>query len=76
MKVTQVPMDEELLQAVNRKARTSRSTRAAFRWHFTRSAGQFDVFLTPTPLSLRSLASRSFPSQRLSFGRLWELKLR
>ena len=30
MKVIQVPMDEKLLQAVNRKARTSRSTRAAF----------------------------------------------
>ena len=29
MKVIQVPMDEKLLQAVNRKARASRSTRAA-----------------------------------------------
>ncbi|HTG61348.1 MAG TPA: ribbon-helix-helix protein, CopG family [Terriglobia bacterium] len=29
MKVIQVPMDEKLLQAVNRKARSSRSTRAA-----------------------------------------------
>ena len=29
MKVIQVPMDEGLLQAVNRKARASRSTRAA-----------------------------------------------
>jgi metal-responsive CopG/Arc/MetJ family transcriptional regulator len=30
MKVIQVPMDEKLLQAVNRKARASRTTRAAF----------------------------------------------
>lgn len=29
MKVIQVPMDEALLEAVNRKARASRSTRAA-----------------------------------------------
>jgi metal-responsive CopG/Arc/MetJ family transcriptional regulator len=29
MKVIQVPMDEKLLQALNRKARASRSTRAA-----------------------------------------------
>ena len=29
MKVIQVPMEEKLLQAVNRKARASRSTRAA-----------------------------------------------
>ena len=45
------------------------------RWHFTRSAGQFEVFLTHTA-ELKVACPRSFPPQRLSFGWLSELKLR